>query len=763
MHATTEILYQIIYPNLNRELLLADLNPKRQNNNEYIQLDCPGCFYKQEAFIKDSFYTIKCNRRNNCGREISIWDYVQKKYTTENNKETLEKLASLAGVELPKLSEQDLIVIDKSQKTSSLINTVQSYFIEQLWSSVGVKALEYLTKSRGYTEDQIKIMGIGFNPGYQQTHVHLLNNHALLTANVTDKLNFIEYRDNHPITFLHRDIHGKPLTIWGRTLQQDEKDKYKPYSNSTKETPFNLYKSRNLNDQILVEGYFCSMIAHAHGLYNVTAVNTNSITTAQIETLKQTKAKRIYLAFGHDKAGKAGTKKSIELLLEHNFEVFIVSYPIEYTDIDQYITKTDINSFKKDVEQAISSSKWLSEYMISQHNHTTDSGRKDCINEILNTAKLIKSSTDRIDFISQSKILLHLTDEHIKTYEQELQNQAIQEQFEKETKLYADTIQKLLHEKRFDEIASVPKPRILSDDQSIIIQPYGLLELTKDLLTTTPGLKTQYNDLDEYVTIPNEAITLIAGRPSHGKTALTLNLLLNMIKAYPSKTFYLFSYEETCKQISLKIINILSQYVIDEKCWWKNLNNLEGYLKSSHGFFKKIEDGKALFDNYVKNNRLIIIDKTYEIEKLRDLIVSLQIKNPNIGAIFIDYIQKIPNKEKSSNRQLELQRTSEILLDLAKTSSLPLILGAQLGRDINSKDKVKLSNLRESGDLEQDANLVLGIFNPSMETEKDEEESIIPRNIEFRITPLKNRNGLANKTIKLNFDKATLKITTRLA
>ena len=50
-----------------------------------------------------------------------------------------------------------------------------------------------------------------------------------------------------------------------------------------------------------------------------------------------------------------------------------------------------------------------------------------------------------------------------------------------------------------------------------------------------------------------------------------------------------------------------------------------------------------------------------------------------------------------------------------------------------------------------------------METEKDEEESIIPRNIEFRITPLKNRNGLANKTIKLNFDKATLKITTRLA
>lgn len=129
-----------------------------------------------------------------------------------------------------------------------------------------------------------------------------------------------------------------------------------------------------------------------------------------------------------------------------------------------------------------------------------------------------------------------------------------------------------------------------------------------------------------------------------------------------------------------------------------------------------------------------------------------------MGGVFIDYIQKIKNKEKFGTRQLELANTSGAILEIAKRSSIPIILGAQLGRSPDSKDKVKLENLREAGDLEQDANLVLGIHNPSMEKAQDELKQLTDRKVDLSVTPLKNRGGLVNKTITLDFDRPLLRI-----
>lgn len=291
--------------------------------------------------------------------------------------------------------------------------------------------------------------------------------------------------------------------------------------------------------------------------------------------------------------------------------------------------------------------------------------------------------------------------------------------------------------------------------QSIIdIQPYTLEDLKNDLSQTKEGLKTGYEKLDEMVRIPNEAITLIGGRPSHGKTTFKLNLFLNLINQYPDLHFYFFSYEETRQQIAVKIINILSEWIFNE-C--QNLIQLEGYLKVGNTSFGMVEKGKQIYQELVKSGRLRIIGEPFYIHQLPSIIKSLKSKMP-LGAVFIDYIQKIKNKQKFGTRQLELANTSNIILETAKNCSIPIILGAQLGRDKESKDKVKLDNLREAGDLEQDANLVLGIFNPSMEKAQDEQKQLTDRKVDLRITPLKNRNGIVNKTITLEFDRPLLKI-----
>lgn len=301
-------------------------------------------------------------------------------------------------------------------------------------------------------------------------------------------------------------------------------------------------------------------------------------------------------------------------------------------------------------------------------------------------------------------------------------------------------------------------PDLRAKAASRIIDPYRLQKLGEDIAQTKPGLKTGYKSLDELVTIPQGAITIIAGRPSHGKTTLLLNLFLNMIESYPDKHFLFFSYEETKRQVGLKIINILSGELIDEK---QNLTQLENYLRGHNTGRPEVEKGKTKFNAFTENGRLWVIDEPYFADELVDTIAFLNERH-DIGAVFIDYLQKVKIKGQYQTRQIEIQKISERLLETAKGLSLPIILGVQLGRDKEHADKVRLDSLRESGDLEQDANLVIGLYNEAMqkaqEREQTLEQTLKQKEVYLRLTILKNRNGVVNEDVTLRFDRPTLTI-----
>ena len=146
------------------------------------------------------------------------------------------------------------------------------------------------------------------------------------------------------------------------------------------------------------------------------------------------------------------------------------------------------------------------------------------------------------------------------------------------------------------------------------------------------------------------------------------------------------------------------------------------------------------------------------MDDLSKVIASLK-ERGKIGAIFIDYIQKIKFKGKSSTRQLELQKISETILETAKFNSVPIILGAQFGRGNTKQEVLRLDNLREAGDIENDAKLVLGIWNDAKEKSDSKGESLMSRTVDLDFVVLKNRNGPSNQTISLVFDRplSTLK------
>ncbi len=301
-----------------------------------------------------------------------------------------------------------------------------------------------------------------------------------------------------------------------------------------------------------------------------------------------------------------------------------------------------------------------------------------------------------------------------------------------------------------------PKSAVLSPkEQRKELGEYLLQDFLDDLKKTKMGLQTGFKALDKHITLEAGEVILVAGRPANGKTTTILNMLLNQIKLYPDYTFVLFAYEGTIESIVLKLIQILSEY--DSK-FKQPLVQLKGYLKIKNNskVFDKIEKAKETYKDYINNNRLRVFATPFKIQDLAVKIEEITKKEGKIGCVYIDYIQKIKNKERFGTRQLELQNTSGIILETAIKTHLPIILGAQLGRDKDSKNKVKLENLRESGDLEQDSSIVLGIYNPVIENAANSDP-----NADITIAVLKNRDGEITDGIPFEFNRPLLKIKDR--
>jgi len=309
--------------------------------------------------------------------------------------------------------------------------------------------------------------------------------------------------------------------------------------------------------------------------------------------------------------------------------------------------------------------------------------------------------------------------------------------------------------KRSEKASSAREAAVLEPKEkanNLLPSPYTVKNLLEDLCKIKEGLKTGYSSLDASIEIPQGAITLIAGRPSHGKTITKLNLLLKMVRLYPEMSFYFFSYEETKSQILLKLLNIMSADLIHEH---QNLANLEGYLRGGHKSREKINKALEELQVLTEKGRLVITDHPYFVDELSEIVSKLRaIHGDKMGAVFVDYIQKVKIKHRHPTRQMELQKISEAILEMAKANNLPIVLGAQLGRGMNKKDVLRLDNLREAGDIENDAKLVIGIWNQAKEDADSREESLKTRKVDIELTVLKNRNGPSNQSILLEFDRS---------
>lgn len=264
----------------------------------------------------------------------------------------------------------------------------------------------------------------------------------------------------------------------------------------------------------------------------------------------------------------------------------------------------------------------------------------------------------------------------------------------------------------------------------------------KTITNSSSGLLTGFTDLDLMTQgLQNSDLIIVAGRPSMGKTAFSLQIALNIVKSTELPVIF-FSLEMSKEQLTYRLLG--------------------NQTEINHQKLKTASLSKQNWQQIIKCIRTFsyfpfFIDDTpnLKLTDLRSKIRKIVFEQNKIGLIVIDYLQLMEiSLENGESRVQELSQITRSLKTIAREFDIPVIALSQLSRNVESRVNKRpiLSDLRESGSIEQDADIVLMLYRDnyynSIPTSESTAEVIIA----------KHRNGPTG-TISLDFNPQLTKFT----
>lgn len=235
-----------------------------------------------------------------------------------------------------------------------------------------------------------------------------------------------------------------------------------------------------------------------------------------------------------------------------------------------------------------------------------------------------------------------------------------------------------------------------------------------------PGLATTFGRLDKLTTgfKPGQLI-ILAARPGQGKTTYALNIASN-VALKTKKPVLFFSLEMTKIELFLRLI--ATKTMLDSR------DLQRGYIKDSDAG-KITAAVNEIFDSEFYLDDSPDLTSWDFRQRSRRLAKILENKGQSIGLIVVDYLQLMQhddiNKNRSESRQMEVARISHSLKLIAKDLKVPVMALSQMNRSVEQRGKdmrPQLSDLRESGAIEQDADIVMFIYQKPKEKEEDLED-----------------------------------------
>jgi replicative DNA helicase len=223
------------------------------------------------------------------------------------------------------------------------------------------------------------------------------------------------------------------------------------------------------------------------------------------------------------------------------------------------------------------------------------------------------------------------------------------------------------------------------------------------------GVDTGYAELNKMTTgFGKGDLVIVAARPAMGKTSFALNMVQNLIEKGKGVAF--FSLEMPAEQLMLRLLSVQTSIQL-QRLRVGDMNPEE---------YKRLNDAV----DKMRHSKLFVDDHgSINIHQLRSKLRKLKSRHPEIELAVIDYLQ-IMNGTGGKDRHLEVSEISRGLKMLARELEIPIVALSQLNRSLESRSDKRpmLSDIRESGSIEQDADIILFVYRNDVYLYKEEKE-----------------------------------------
>ena len=670
------------------------------------------------------------------GDSVELIEYYMQSNHLANREEAIKALCNLLGLTPPPMEEspQYKAYRERQDKLSKLVGTMQ----EELFTrKEAEEALRYLKEVRGYSEELIKGMGLGWcSPETASALKEICREGAVPSSANFVSIPYISTGKVKGVIFRNTtDRGGKYLDAF---VSREATKKYSlfgltglPISGS----------GEHDKDIIVVEGELDALRAQYAGLESVVGAAGKNLSQEALSEAKRMGVERVILLLDYDKGTdkKAEIKRALGTIRALGLTGIVASFPEEgeKVDTDSYLATHSVEELKGLIygEGAVFGCLW--ELIQIAYPYSEDAGKQSLSPQEVDTLRrevaafffgnLLRWERDfLLPYIPQLTAGT-LTQDALKEelYKIE-QAERERKQTEKASALLKEAQDILSKGDTLSALTTLQDgaKEIQGLTQEAAYNTYMQLPTSESILaglrSKKGGIPTGYYfkgkraEAEEWE-IPTGALTYICAPTSHGKSRLLQNLALTFAQNKRAGSVIYISLEEDADSVVERLINIQANIPLN-----RAVNNNSRTLREYYGEGKdyiardakpKLEAAYKTIESLLTSGRLRLLSRRENrdigyIEELSGFI-KYAVEQEAVQAVFIDYVQELYSKHAKGSRKEELMDICNTLMEISVGTGLPIVLAAQLNREAASPLDMSVQNIADASNIEHSANCVL--------------------------------------------------------
>jgi len=581
----------------------AVLFPEAKLTPDYVTgIPCPFC-KKKEAWIRRNGFKLRCNRLKKCGREIHLLSHVAGLEGSmprgEVFKAAVLKLAALAGVPPPSFSPEAYRRAEEAERRRSLLSALDDLCRGWLRDpQVGRDARDYLTSKRGFPEDSLERLPLGLYTHSGEVRARLVGQNYDIEE--IEAAGILRSSWHGRLVGPWRDWRGWIETFWARDItgEAERKILYKPGTEVGKLTPYGLdaallHGARE--DLVLMEGPLDALHLHARGRKNVAALGSSHLSGERLALLARAGVRKATLLLDNDPdpesdrwPGLDGARAAVRNWVNTpNAPGVLVVHPRALgegtKDPDELLRTRGVEAYDRILSQRVHGLRFLAEDLVERHRPPSGAWTDDDLQAVLGEAREVEDQVAdparvldvEAFFWNPLREVLQLDREVVETHLARLQSRLREAERHEKVRRHLDAMRADLNQaldqgdtEQAKELLWHGADRLRVADRALRADP--VLTVAEELEAHDAylerwrgceymGLPQQTLPALDKATLGLRGLMLLAAAPNAGKTALAVQLGVDVAQANPDACFLFVSLEMRREEILTRIRCKLSQ------------------------------------------------------------------------------------------------------------------------------------------------------------------------------------------------------------